>query len=118
MQNCIDEDQRAETLTSRGSFGATNLFLLLISSDSHFTVETSVVSNIILDEPAGLKRKIHGKDVKHINTEEDLFVAHAGLIIVDHEILPYPYNSKTDDDVHATLEDLLASNMYVWDSIG
>lgn len=72
MPNHIQGDQPAKALIERGIFGAANFSLLVIYSYSTFTVRTSVVSNIGLEDPTGLKSKIYVQYLRGSRTEEDM----------------------------------------------
>lgn len=82
-----------------------------MSSYSPVIIGTAVVSNIKMEEKAGLKQKLNGLDVKSSKPDEDLMVVSAVRIIPDHESLTSHYILKTNDTVTDILGDLLASGM-------
>lgn len=54
--------------------------------------------------------------MKRIKPEEDLIFVRAVQIIPEHSSVPYPYEFKTNDEVPATLRDILASVKYISDT--
>lgn len=89
MKNRIRGEKFAKILTERETLSTVNVSLLKMSSISHLTVGTAVVSKIFLKDPDGLKRKIHRQEVRRRKAEEDLVVVRAARIILEHKILPY-----------------------------
>lgn len=90
MQNDIHGDQPTEYLTERLIASATRVSLIEMSSDFPVIFRNAILSNIGLQDLAGLKHELHGHYVRRSNPEEYPVFFHAFLIIMYKNSLLYP----------------------------